>query len=160
LDGGDGFPSRYSRRNGTVKHEPTAYINRKTGELSTLTTEEMALAEDPDQLLTPLSGKKTSCPKRGRSWQRRTSSRCRVSLRFTSGPSWSASAWSITDAAVSDELVAALHGRGAFRRFKDAVHRLGIANGCNKFRVSGLALRFNWKFATAKIQTEVLVWLL
>jgi hypothetical protein len=33
---------------------------------------------------------------------------------------------SLTDAAVRDELDAAVHGRGAFRRFKDAVHRLPL----------------------------------
>ena len=35
---------------------------------------------------------------------------------------------------MSDELQAAVHGRGAFRRFKDAVHRLGIADEWYRFR--------------------------
>jgi len=41
---------------------------------------------------------------------------------------------SLTDAAARDELDAALHGRGAFRRFKDAVQRLGIADEWYRFR--------------------------
>ena len=45
---------------------------------------------------------------------------------------------SLTDAAVSDELDAALHGRGAFRRFKDSVHRLGIADAWYRFRDAAL----------------------
>jgi len=32
-----------------VSDEATAYINRKTGELITLTDEEIALVEDPDE---------------------------------------------------------------------------------------------------------------
>ena len=47
-------------------------------------------------------------------------------------------AWSLTDAAVSDELKAAVHGRGAFRRFKDIVHRLGIADDWYRFRDGAL----------------------
>jgi hypothetical protein len=47
-------------------------------------------------------------------------------------------AGSLTDAAVSDELDAALHGRGAFRRFKDTVRRLGIADKWYQFRQTAL----------------------
>ena len=47
-------------------------------------------------------------------------------------------AQSLTDAAVSDELDAALHGRGAFRRFKDTVQRLGIADEWYRFRDAAL----------------------
>ena len=39
---------------------------------------------------------------------------------------------------MSDELQAAVHGRGAFRRFKDAVHRLGIADEWYRFREAAL----------------------
>ena len=45
---------------------------------------------------------------------------------------------SLTDAAVSDEVQAAVHGGGAFRRFKDAVHRLGIADEWYRFRDAAL----------------------
>jgi uncharacterized protein UPF0158 len=45
---------------------------------------------------------------------------------------------SLIDTAASDELDAAVHGRGAFHRFKDAVHRLGIADGWYQFREAAL----------------------
>jgi hypothetical protein len=70
--------------------EATAYINRKTGELITLTHEEVALTETRKKPLKPLSGRKTSCPRRVRFWRRRTISLCRASSRFTNGPSWNA----------------------------------------------------------------------
>jgi hypothetical protein len=47
-------------------------------------------------------------------------------------------AQSLTNAAISDELHATLHGRGAFRRFKDSVHRLGIADEWYRFREAAL----------------------
>jgi hypothetical protein len=47
-------------------------------------------------------------------------------------------AQSLTDVAASDELDAAIHGRGAFRRFKDAVHSLGIEDEWYRFRESAL----------------------
>ena len=40
----------------------------------------------------------------------------------------------IQDAPQGDELLAALRGRGAFRRFKDAVYRLGRADEWHSFR--------------------------
>jgi hypothetical protein len=114
--------------------EATAYINRKTGELITLTHEEFALAEDPDEA--------ESAPQ----WQKELLPKAREVLAsedYIPLPSkfeiheWSIMerfARSLTDAAVSDELDAALHGRGAFRRFKDAVHRLGIVDEWYRFR--------------------------
>jgi Uncharacterised protein family (UPF0158) len=114
--------------------EATAYINRKTGELITLTHEEFALAEDPDEA--------ESAPQ----WQKELLPKAREVLAsedYIPLPSkfeiheWSIMerfARSLTDAAVSDELDAALHGRQAFRRFKDAVHRLGIVDEWYRFR--------------------------
>ena len=45
---------------------------------------------------------------------------------------------SLSDGAANDELQAALHGRGAFRRFKDAVHRRRIADEWYRFRDAAL----------------------
>lgn len=47
-------------------------------------------------------------------------------------------AQSLTDEATSDELDAALHGSGAFRRFKDAVRRLGLEDKWYRFRETAL----------------------
>src|SRR5881628_1080796 len=112
-----------------VTDEATAYINRKTGELITLTHEEAAEAPQ---------------------WQKDLLPKARevmASEDYIPLPSkFEIHEWSImerfaqshTDAAVSDELDAALHGRGAFRRFKDAVHRLGIADDWYQFRDAAL----------------------
>ncbi len=118
--------------------EATAYINRKTGELITLTHEEAAMTEDPDEA--------AAAPQ----WQQDFLPEAREVLDsedYIPLPSkfeiheWSIMerfAQSLTDAAVSDELDAALHGRGAFRRFKDAVHRLGIVDAWYRFRETAL----------------------
>ena len=118
--------------------EATAYINRKTGELITLTHEELALAEDPDEALDAPQWQKDLLPK---------AQEVLASGDFIPLPSkfdiheWSIMerfAQSLTDTAASDELDAAIHGRGAFRRFKDAVHRLGISDEWYRFRESAL----------------------
>jgi hypothetical protein len=118
--------------------EATAYINRKTGELITLTHEEVALAEDPEEAEDAPQWQKDLLPK---------AREVLASEDFLPLPGkfeiheWSIMerfARSLTDAAVSDELGAALHGRGAFRRFKDAVQRLGIADEWYRFREAAL----------------------
>ena len=115
-----------------------AYINRKTGELITLTDEVLALAEDPDEAADAPQWQKDLLPK---------AREVLASEDFIPLPSkfeiheWAIMerfAQSLTDAAVSDELDAALHGRGAFRRFKDAVQRLGIADEWYRFRDAAL----------------------
>jgi Uncharacterised protein family (UPF0158) len=118
--------------------EATAYINRKTGELITLTHEELALAEDPEAAEDAQQWQKDLLPK---------TQEVLGSEDFIPLPSkfeiheWSIMerfAQSVTDAAASDELDAAIHGRGAFRRFKDAVHRLGITDEWYRFREAAL----------------------
>lgn len=118
--------------------EATAYINRKTGELITLTDEVVALAEDPDAAVDAPQWQKDILPK---------AREVLASEDFIPLPSkfeiheWSIMdrfAGSLTDAAVSDELLGALHGRGAFRRFKDAVRGLGIADEWYQFRETAL----------------------
>ena len=45
---------------------------------------------------------------------------------------------SVSDDAVSDELESLLHGRGAFGRFKDALHRRRIADAWYRYRDAAL----------------------
>ena len=121
-----------------MSDEATAYINRKTGELITLTDELFALAEDPDGAATDAEWQKDLLPKA----QEVVTSEDFIPLpgKFEIHE-WSIMehfARSLTDAAVSDELDAALHGRGAFRRFKDAVRALGIADQWYQFRDAAL----------------------
>jgi hypothetical protein len=121
-----------------VSDEATAYVNRKTGELITLTDEEVDLAEDPDEAAEAAEWQKDLLPK---------AQEVLASQDFIPLPGkfeiheWSIMerfARSVTDTAVSDELDAAVHGRGAFRRFKDAVQRLGIADEWYRFREAAL----------------------
>ncbi len=118
--------------------EATTYINRKTGEIITLTDEICALAEDPDEAAEAAEWQKEFLPK---------ASEVAASEDFIPLPGkFEIHEWSImerftrslTDAALSDELEAAVHGRGAFRRFKDIVHRLGIADEWYRFRDGAL----------------------
>ena len=121
-----------------LSDEATAYINQKTGELITLTDEILAFAEEPDEAADASQWQKDLLPK---------AQEVLVSEDFIPLPGkfeiheWSIMerfARSLTDAAVSDELDAALHGRGAFRRFKDAVRRLEIADEWYRFRDAAL----------------------
>jgi len=121
-----------------MSDEATSYINRKTGELITLTHEELALAEDPEEAMDAPEWQKYLLPK---------VREVAASEDFIALPGkfeiheWSIMerfAQSLTDAAVNDELQAAVHGGGAFRRFKDAVHRLGIADEWYRFRDAAL----------------------
>jgi hypothetical protein len=45
---------------------------------------------------------------------------------------------SVEDASVREKLLNAIHGKGAFSRFKDAVQRLGIRDGWFEFREEAL----------------------
>ncbi len=121
-----------------MSDEATSYINRKTGELITLTHEELAMAEDPDEAADAAEWQKDVLPK---------AREVAASEDFIPLPGkfeiheWSIMerfARSISDDDVRDSLEAALHGRGAFRRFKDAVHRLGIADEWYRFRDAAL----------------------
>src|SRR5574341_683567 len=121
-----------------MSDEAASYINRKTGELITLTHEELALAEDPDEAAEAAEWQKDLLPKA----REVTESEDFISLpgKFEIHE-WSIMerfAASLTDAGASDELDAALHGRGAFRRFKDAVQRRGIADKWYRFRDAAL----------------------
>ena len=118
--------------------EATSYINRKTGEIVTLTDEISAMAEDPDEAADAAEWQKDLLPK----VREITASEDFIPLpgKFEIHE-WSIMerfARSLTDAAVSDELEAAVHGREAFRRFKDAVQRLGIADDWYRFREAAL----------------------
>lgn len=121
-----------------MSDEATSYINRKTGELITLTHEELALAEDPDEAAEAAEWQKDILPK---------AREVAASEDFIPLPGkFEIHEWSVmerfarsrTDAAASDDLQAAVHGGGAFRRFKDIVHRLGIADEWYRFRDAAL----------------------
>jgi len=121
-----------------MSDEATAYINRKTGELITLTDEVLALAEDPDQAREAAEWQKELLPKAQEVIASQDFIPLPEKFEIHEWAMMERFAESLPDAAVSDELDEALHGRGAFRRFKDAVHRLGIADQWYRFRDAAL----------------------
>ena len=121
-----------------MSDETTGFINRKTGELITLMHEELAMADDPDEAASTPQWQKDVLPK-----AREVAS----SGDFIPLPSkfdiheWSIMerfARSLKDPDIRDELETALHGRGAFRRFKDALHRMGFADQWYRYRDAAL----------------------
>jgi hypothetical protein len=118
--------------------EHTAYINRRTGELITVTHEELALAEDPEAA--------AEAPQ----WQQDLLPKAREvieSEEFLPLPSkFEIHEWvimerfarSVSNPAESEELLDALRGRRAFRGFKDAVQRLGLTEEWYRYREAAL----------------------
>lgn len=110
--------------------EGRAFLDRETGEIHQFGPEELALGDDDD----PLDNLAD--------WQQPLVELARQVLsdssdRFVELPDmWDVHEYRAlerfaanqTDPDVADELRSAISGRGAFRLFKDAVHRLGIAD--------------------------------
>jgi hypothetical protein len=119
--------------------EHTAYINRRTGELLTVTHEELALAEDSEAA--------ADAPQ----WQQDLLPKVREVIEsedFLPLPSkfeiheWAIMerfAQSVTTPTESEELLDALHGCRAFRRFKDALQRLELTEEWYGYREAALA---------------------
>jgi len=115
-----------------------AYLNKHTGELVTITDEDVLIIEmgyDPE-----------NCPE----WQREEIARNRKVLNsedYLELPSrfdiheysiMERFCYSVQDPDLSDELLYQIRGSGAFRRFKDAIHRHDIADDWYRFRWEAL----------------------
>jgi hypothetical protein len=121
-----------------MSDEAKSHINRKTGELITITKEMFNLADDPDEAEDAPEWQKELLPK----VREVTASEDLIPLpsKFDIHE-WSIMecfARSVIDEDVRDELKAALHGRGAFGRFKDTLHRRGIADAWYRYRDAAL----------------------
>ncbi|MBS3957500.1 MAG: hypothetical protein KGZ40_08250 [Clostridiales bacterium] len=118
--------------------ESTAYLNRATGELCSLRDDEVSAAEDGDPDVIP-------------DWLEGGLHRIREILEseeWLALPTrfdiheWAIMdrfARSVEDTDLQDELADSLRGRGAFRFFKDVVHRRGIQQAWYRYRVEALA---------------------
>ncbi len=114
--------------------EMTAYINKKTGELFTVSDEEANIIEEgnEDDDFIP-------------EWQKETLPKVREVLEsndFVALPGkfdiheysiMERFCLSLADGELQDELLYAIRGRGAFRCFKDVIHRKGIQNDWYRF---------------------------
>jgi hypothetical protein len=117
-----------------ISDNTVAYINRKSGELITLTTEDISLAEE--------NGNSCSIPE----WQREIVDKAKQALSnddYLELPDrFEINEYSIMERycyAIEDEQVRlaflnAIKGKGAFRRFKDKLHEEGIDADWYKFR--------------------------
>ena len=114
-----------------------SYVHRDTGEIVTVTDEECRLVEEDDANLDHVPD-----------WQRETLPKAREALesdRFLALPdSFEIHEWSImerfaqsqSDDRPAEELLDALHGRGAFRMFRSVIRRLGVEDDWYRFRES------------------------
>ena len=115
--------------------EWTAYINKKTGELVTVTEEETNIVDvggEDDEFIPD--------------WQRETLPKVREVLEsddFVALPNkfeiheysiMERFCLSLSDEGLQDEMLHAIRGSGAFRRFKDAIHHKGIQDDWYRFR--------------------------
>lgn len=121
-----------------VDGEWRAYINRKTGELASFSLDlERSIENEEDPPSRP-------------DWERELRQDCERVLNdpdFILLPSkFDIHEWSIMerfclsldDEAVRDRLLDAIHGRGAFRMFKDLIHRQGIQDDWYRYRDGAL----------------------
>jgi len=120
--------------------EMTAYINRETGELHTVSGEDARLTEDEEE------GEEEDLPE----WQKESVAKAKEVLN---NDAWIALpgkfeihewqimqdfAESVTDEKLSADLFRAIQGKGAFRYFKDTLDRHGIQDDWFKFKLQAL----------------------
>ncbi|RME61195.1 hypothetical protein D6779_00535 [Candidatus Parcubacteria bacterium] len=120
--------------------EISAYLNRRTGAIVIISDEEFRAVEEGKPL------------EKYPEWQRESIETAREILEdkeevYVRLPTqfeiheWEIMdrfAWQVDDEQVSEELQYALRGRGAFRMFKDAIHRLGVAEEWYEFKKQAL----------------------
>jgi hypothetical protein len=118
--------------------EHTAYINRRTGELITVTHEELALAEDLEAAAEAPQCQQDLLPKAREVIESEDFLPLPSKFEIHEWAIMERFARSVCDPPTSDELLEALHGRGAFRRFKDALQRLGLTEEWDRYREAAL----------------------
>jgi hypothetical protein len=116
-------------------NEWTSYLNPKTGEIVTVTDEDLRLVEDEDL-------EEEDLPE----WQRETLVKAREAVEsgeFVALPDkFDIHEWAIMErfsnsqasAVRRDELLDAIHGAGAFRSFRSATRGLGVEDDWFRFR--------------------------
>ena len=134
--------------------EMTAYINKKTGELFTVSEEETHIIEagnDDDEFVPE--------------WQKEILPKVREVLEsddFVALPDkfeiheysiMERFCLSLPDEALQNELLHAIRGSGAFHRFKDAIHHKGIQDDWYRFRDQALK-----RIAIHFLESEGIAW--
>jgi uncharacterized protein (DUF608 family) len=116
--------------------EMTAYINRETGELHTVSGEDARLIEDEEEDLPE--------------WQKESIAKAKEVLNndawVTLPGKFEIHEWeimrdfaeSVTDEELSESLLQAIQGKGAFRYFKDTLNRHNIQDDWYRFKLQAL----------------------
>ena len=118
--------------------EMTSYLNKETGEVVTLMEETFRAAEEEDDSLLYFYGLEKEDVKIAMDILTNESGGKYLPLPGK----FEIHEWdimrqfcdSVGDQKISQSLLNAIHGRGAFRIFKDSIHRLGIADQWYKYR--------------------------
>ena len=138
-----------------ISDDVTAYINKKTGELCAVSEEEASIIEtgNEDDEFIP-------------EWQKEILPKVREVLEsddFVALPDqfeiheysiMERYCLSLSDEGLQDELFRAIRGSGAFRRFKDAIHRKEIQDDWYRFRTEAFK-----SIATDFLESEGITWL-
>jgi hypothetical protein len=120
----------------TQSDETHAFLDRQTGQVLVLSDEELGAADDGDDI--------SDYPE----WQRENIEHAKAVQaeeggRFLPLPDrFEVNEWemmrdfatSLDDEAQGEAVLNAIHGRGAFRYFKDRIHEMGLAEAWYKFR--------------------------
>jgi hypothetical protein len=121
-----------------VSNEFMSYLNRETGEICQVSREEMGMAEDGADV--------GELP----DWQAEVVGKAREILESREWlqlpTKFDVHEWAIMDAFsrsieapdVRDDLLSAIRGKGAFRYFKDTIHRWGIQDRWYQFKTTAL----------------------
>jgi hypothetical protein len=140
-----------------VPDESQAFLNRKTGEVYMAMEDELSLDEDEDEDDVAADDNLTPA------WQRQAAAKAREILEAPEGE-WvrlptkfdfdeyrvmERFCLAVDDERMRDDLLDAIKGGGAFRRFKDMVHRLDIAERWYDYRNRALS-----EFATKWLEAE------
>ncbi len=138
-----------------ISDDVTAYINKKTGELCAVSEEEANIIEagNEDDEFIP-------------DWQREILPKVREVLEsddFVALPDqfeiheysiMERYCLSLSDEGLQDELLRAIRGSGAFRRFKDAIHHKEIQDDWYRFRSEAFK-----SIASDFLESEGITWL-
>jgi len=120
-----------------LSDESTAYLNRTTGELRSYRDDEVAAVEDGELDRVP-EWLEDELPKIREVLDSETWLALPTGFDIHEWAIMDTFARSVEDPELRDELAGALRGRGAFRYFKDVLHRHGVQQSWYRYRAAAL----------------------
>jgi hypothetical protein len=117
-----------------IPQETTVYLNRKTGEIVSVTDEEMSAAEDDEDLADYPGWEQDSIRKAKEISESDDYIALPTQFDLDEYSIMRDFCHSVEDADIREELSHAIAGRGAFRWFKDRIHHYGLQKRWYAFR--------------------------